>query len=477
MTQKMFNLEEISTIPNNKIVEMYSTHINPALMDIFKLLGFIDLDISHAKGVNIYLKSGKKILDMTSGLGVLALGHNHPVVIEAEKFCHKNNIIDIQKLGPNRLQSVLAHNLSQLLPGDLNVTTLSVSGAEANEAAIKLLTRAKKNKFKKYFIRMEGAYHGKTHGALSLTDSEGFGDSFLIGIPKENIITIPHGDLNAFKSVINEHSYSNHENDIIAIFIEPMGGQDLEILPKGFLSEMCRIASNNNIYSVFDEIKVGLGRAGNGKLFYFEKENAIPDVVTLSKALGGGKRAIGAMITSNKLFKSAYGTRDDCALHSSTFSGIGESCAVAIATLNYLSDKSFLKEVSYKSTFLKNELILLQSNYPKYIKSIKGEGLFLGIEFDFGWVSKIAMATKNNKISKITNGVGIAAIVRKLFKDYNVLCHFSGSNPCVLHIMPPLIISEIEINQFLKALDGILSKSFESTLLSFISGNMKDIMR
>jgi len=89
----------------------------------------------------------------------------------------------------------------------------------------------------------------------------------------------------------------------------------------------------------------------------------------------------------------------------------------------------------------------------------------------------VASISKSKKISKIANGVGIAAIVRKLFKDHDVLCHFSGSNPCVLHLMPPLIISESEMEIFLKAINSILSKSFESTLLSFISGNMKDIMR
>jgi len=477
MNNNMYKLEDISSIPISEIVDMYSSHINPALMDIFKLLGFRDLDVSHASGMFIYTHSRKKILDMTSGLGVLALGHNHPVVIEAEKFCHNNDVIDMQKLGPNRLQSVLAHNLSQLLPGNLNITTLSVSGAEANEAAIKLVTRSQQDKRKKFIIRMEGAYHGKTHGALSLTDSEGFGDGFLVGIPKENIITIPHGDLGAFIKTINAHTFPDKKNDIIAIFVEPMGGQDLQTLPKGFLTEICQLSRDNKIYTVFDEIKVGLGRSGNGNLFYFEKEDAIPDVVTISKALGGGKRAIGAMVTSNKLFKKAYGNRDSCALHSSTFSGIGESCAVAIETLNYISDKNFLKDVDDKAILLKSKLVSLQKQYPKYIKSIKGEGLFLGIEFDFGWISKVANISKSKKISKIANGVGIASIVRKLFKDYDVLCHFTGSNPCVLHLMPPLIISESEIKIFLKAMDGILSEGFESSLLSFISGNFKDLMK
>jgi len=476
MVNKTYKLEDISSIPSSQILDMYSNHINPALMNIFQLLGFKDLDVISAKGLYIKLHSGRKILDMTSGLGVLALGHNHPIVVKAEKFCHTNDVIDLQKLGPNRLQSVLANNLAQLMPGDLNISTLCVSGAEANEAAIKLVTRSQKDNRKKYIVRLSGAYHGKTHGALSITDSEGFGDGFLVGIPKDHILTIPHGDIKSFKTIVEEHTFSDKTNDIIAIFIEPMSGQDLQILPNGFLSEVCKFSKEKNIFTVFDEIKVGMGRSGNGNLFYFEKEDVVPDVVTISKALGGGKRAIGAMVTSKKLFKLAYGTRDDCALHSSTFSGIGESCAVAIETLNYISNKSFLKDVDNKAILLKDKLELLKQKHPKYIKSIKGEGLFLGIEFDFGWISKIADISKNKKISKLANGLGIAAIVRSMFQDYDVLVHFTGSSPNVMHLMPPLIISESEIDQFLTALQKMLNNSFELTLVRFINGNIKDLI-
>ncbi len=477
MKSETYRLKDVFSIPSNQILKMYSSHINPALMDIFQILGLKDFDVSHANGMYIYLRSGRKILDMTSGLGVLALGHNHPIVIEAEKFCHENYVIDMQKLGPNRLQSVLAYNLSRVLPEGLDVATLSVSGAEANEAAIKLVTKAQKDKHKKYIVRSEGAYHGKTHGALSLTDSEGFGDGFLIGIPKESILTVPFGDIIALRNLINSHTLPNGENDIIAFIVEPMGGQDIQIPPNGFLSEVCKVCKDHKIFTIFDEIKVGLGRSGQGNLFNFQKEDVVPDVVTISKALGGGKRAIGAMVTSKKIFGSAYGKKDNCALHSSTFSGIGESCAVAIEVLNHISEKKFLNNINDKAKYLKRELILLQEKNPKYVKSIKGEGLFLGIEFDFGWMSKIAKLSKNKKILKMANGLGIAAITRCLYKDHDVLVHFSGSNPNVLHIMPPLIISESDIEVFLIAIRSILNKNFEATLLDFIVGNLRDLVK
>jgi len=476
MNKKLYELIDVSSIGSEEILSMYSENINPTLMGIFKILGLRDLDVDYAEGMYLHLKSGRKILDTTSGLGVLALGHNHPVVIEAEKYCHKNKVVDMQKLGPNRLQAVLASNLAKLLPGDLNVVTLSVSGAEANEAAIKLVTKAQSDD-KKYLIRFEGAYHGKTHGALSLTDSEGFGDGFLVGVPRENIITTPFGDIDAIRNIISKHTNPNGDNDIIAIFLETMGGQDLQVLPSGFLSSIIDICKKNQIITVFDEIKVGMGRAGAGNLFCFQKENVVPDVLTISKALGGGKRAIGAMVTTNNIFKRAYGSRDNCALHSSTFSGIGESCAVAIETLNFISDQNFLDEVHVDSEYFKSQLTSLRDKYPNYIRSIKGSGYFLGIEFGFGWLSKIANFSDNKKISKITNGIGIASIVSILYKDYNVLTHFSGSSPNILFLMPPLIINRDEIDIIISSLESMMKKNFSLSLLNFATSTLKELAK
>ena len=122
---------------------------------------------------------------MTSGIGVLALGHNHKNIISVEQKFHKLMIPDSVKFGPNKLQAALAYNLSKLLPGDLSVTFFSVSGAEANESAIKLATMAQPIE-KKYFISVKDSYHGKTHGTLSFTNSENFSEGFHIGINKKN---------------------------------------------------------------------------------------------------------------------------------------------------------------------------------------------------------------------------------------------------------------------------------------------------
>ena len=164
MISKTFSLQESLELKEKDYQRLYRKHINPGLFSIYKILGFSDMDIESAQGLEIRLKSGRTILDFTAGIGVLGLGHNHPQIIEAEKLCHDLSLIDVQKFGINRLQSVLAYNISQLLPDPLDSCFFTVSGAEAIEAGIKLITRVQPA-YKSFFITFQDDYHGKTHGA------------------------------------------------------------------------------------------------------------------------------------------------------------------------------------------------------------------------------------------------------------------------------------------------------------------------
>src|SRR3546814_498556 len=132
-----------------------------------------DKDIEAAEGVEIRLADGRSLMDFSAGLGVAALGHNHPRIIEAERKCHNRKVIDCIKLAPHKLQGALSYNLAQYLPDPLKVAFLAVSGSEANEAAMKLCERIQLPKRKTKFMCMQGGFHGKTHGALSCRESEG----------------------------------------------------------------------------------------------------------------------------------------------------------------------------------------------------------------------------------------------------------------------------------------------------------------
>ena len=239
-----------------------------------------------------------------------------------------------------------------------------------------------------------------------------------------------------------------------------------------YLEAVVEMCHRNNILVIFDEIKAGMGRTGKFCSFMWSK--AIPDVVTTSKALGGGKRAISAFVTSEELFNRAYGKRKDSGLHTTTFGGLGESCAVAIETLNVLIEENLIERANEKGEYLIKKLEGLKNKHPDKIKNVFGRGLLLGIQFNYdhqilrGLLSKMKIP-----LVKTLDSLLIASIVRELFEKYNILTHFSNSDLDILQIMPPLIVEYHHLDMFSDALDEIMQNGFSSIVSRFVQANLR----
>jgi len=333
-----------------------------------------------------------------------------------------------------------------------------VSGAEAVEAAMKICERAQGAR-KRKFITTSGAFHGKTHGALSVTTSGGFQRGFLLGVPKENVVEVPYGDISAVEGAIRENSLPRGGNSIIAILVEPIQGQGVTCAPDGYLEDVAVLSRKHEILTIFDEVKIGMGRTGT--FCAFQRESAVPDVVTISKSLGGGKRAVGAMISTEEVYKRAYGKRKDSALHTTTFGGLGESCAVAIEALNVLVDEKLIDGAKEKGEYLRRKLEGIKARYPEQVIEILGRGLFQGVRFAF-----------SRNLSGTLDSLMIASVVRDLYQSHNIIVHFSGSHPDILHIMPPLVIEQQHLDRFIDALDDILSRG----LIRIVGAFLKDTL-
>ena len=429
------------------IKKYYRDNINPQLYSAFSILGLDNFDYVSSKGMFINLKDGKKIYDFTSGLGVLNLGHNHPRINAVEINCINNDTVDVLKIGINKQQALLAKYLTSLLPKNLNKAFFSTSGAEAVEAALKIVMM---NTKKRKFITFTDSYHGKTLGALSVTSAENYNDNFLTGLPKENILQAEFNSIDSVKKIIHENS------DIAAIILEPIQGQKINVGQKSFINNVVKICKDHDIITIFDEIKVGMGRTGY--LFSFMEYNLEPDILTISKSLGGGSRAIGAMVTSDKLFQKAYGSKSKATLHTTTFGGLGTTCEVAIESLKIISDEQFLEDVKDKGSYFLDKLVTLQNEFPNKIQKILGKGLFLGVELIFP--AESIKNILNSKIIKTRNQFFIASLINNLYKEHNILCSFAPSSPEVLDICPPLIIDYEDIDYFIDSLRSVLKKNY-----------------
>ncbi|GGB81084.1 MULTISPECIES: aspartate aminotransferase family protein [Henriciella] len=469
----LLSLEESLELDHAEANGLFERHLNKYLLQIWKILGYSEMDIVSAKGCEIYLKDGRTLTDFSAGIGILGLGHNHPRIIAAERMCHDRNVIDMNKLAPHKLQGALAYNIVQYLPEPLDMAYLAVSGSEAVEAAMKLCERIQTPKGKTKFICMEGAFHGKTHGPLSVTTAHTFQNGFLMGVPKENVIAVPFGDMDALRAAVQAES-DGKRNNIIAIMVEPIRGEACEVAPEGYLTEVARFCRENDILSFFDEVKTGMGRTG--KFCAFQHEDVVPDVTTLAKTLGGGKREIGAMVTSRKLWEKAYGSKATCTLHTSGFGGMGESCAVAIETLNVLQDEGLIENAAAMGDYMRNGLLRLQEKHPKTIVEVMGKGLFQAIRLNFGrdTVSKL-VDISSNPLFKSYETVLLGGVTRELFEHHNILVHFQPGARDILHFIPPLIIEERQIDLLLDALDQIFERGLADSTVKFVAKNIKQV--
>jgi len=470
---ELLSLEDSLNLDLATANRFYSQHMNKYLLQVFEVLGLSEMDVKAGEGVEIHLNDGRTILDFSAGIGIVGLGHNHPRIVAAERRCHELKIVDSMKVAPHKLQGALAFNISQLLPDPLNVSFLSVSGTEAVEAALKICERVQGPKGKDKFICMRGSFHGKTHGSLSVTTAASFQNGFMMGIPKQNVVSVPFGDIDAIRQAIDAET-ADGRNSIIAVIVEPIRGESCEVPPEGYLTAVAELCRERDVLSIFDEVKVGMGRTG--RFCAFQWENVVPDVVTLAKTLGGGKREIGAMVTSQAMFDRAYGSKQTCTLHTSGFGGMGESCAVAIEALNVLQDEGLIDNAHVVGRYFHDRLLELQAKYPKRILEVRGRGMFQAIRLNFQQelVSKLVDVSRN-PLFQTYQTVLIGGMTRELYERHGILVHFQPGARDILHFMPPLIAETRHIDTLIAALDNILDKGISETTLRFVAKNIKRV--
>ncbi|ARE86472.1 aspartate aminotransferase family protein [Clostridium formicaceticum] len=370
--------------------------------------------VAFVEGKDCYLTDtqGQKYLDMIGGLGACGLGHNHPVVTkaiqkQAEKLIHVSNIYWIEE------QVELAKLLVENSFGDK--AFFCNSGAEANEAAIKL---ARKYAYKKYgenrneIIAMTSSFHGRTLGTLSVTHNKKYQEGY--GPIPTGFKFANFNDINSLKSMINENT--------CGVIMEPIQGEGgVTAAEMAFIKEVKALCQEKDIVLIFDEVQCGIARTG--KLFAHENYGVEPDIMTLAKALGSGV-PIGAIIAKDKLAE-AFSPGD----HGTTFGGNPLASAVALATMKFMIEEKLWEKVEAKGKYFAEKLEEFVAKYP-WAKKVKGKGLMVGLELE----------------------IEGAPIVEKAFKEGLLMNCTAGK---VLRFLPPLIVGEQEIQKTVDILGKI----------------------
>jgi acetylornithine/N-succinyldiaminopimelate aminotransferase len=376
------------------------------------------LPVSFVKGKGAYLfdQDGKRYIDFFSGIAVTNFGHGHGAI--SKRLHHQlDSIIHSSNWYYNREQIQAAKALHELtFPG----RTLFVnSGAEANEAAIKLVRRyglsQSKNRYK--IISFIDSFHGRTFGSMSVTAQKKIHDGFGPLVP--GFIYLPFNDIEALKKEIRR------DRDIAAVFIELILGEGgIRLADKAFVKELFSLCQKNNIVSVVDEVQTGIGRTG--KPFAFQHYGVVPDIITLAKGLAGGL-PIGAMHT--KKYLSEY---FDKGRHGTTFGGNHMACAAAAVVLNELKKKSLFSGIQKVSDYIFGDLNALKKRSP-LIREVRGMGLHIGIEI-----------TKP----------GLDIVKKALTRGLVINC----TSERVIRIMPPLTIPLAAVKEGMRVFSRIIEE-------------------
>jgi acetylornithine/N-succinyldiaminopimelate aminotransferase len=371
----------------------------------------VDLGFERGEGAWLIATNGERYLDFTSGVAVNALGHAHPYLVaalqeQATKLWHMSNLFkspDGERLAARLCEQSFA-----------DFVFFCNSGAEAMEGAIKITRKyhAAKGHPERYrIVTFEGAFHGRTLATLAATGSLKYLEGF--GPPMDGFDQVPHGDLDAVKKTIGSHT--------AGILIEPIQGEGgVRSAPNSFFKALRQLCDDHGLLLVFDEVQTGMGRTG--ELFAHKRLGVTPDVMSLAKALGGGFPIGAVLATAEAAAGMVPGS------HGSTFGGNPLAVAAANAVLDVMLKPGFFEHAQKMSLLLKQKLASVVDRYPGILAEVRGEGLLIGLK------------------AVVPSGDLVNAL-----RDQKLLTVGAGDN--VVRFLPPLIVTEAEIEESVQRLD------------------------
>ncbi len=440
MIEELGGVEDALSLTFQQSAKLHSAYLNPYVVWISRFLGFNKRFVK-ASGCYLFDEGNKRYLDFLAGFGALNLGHEPPEVIQALRQVENQ---------PNFLQSYLnplagkfAEYLVHLTSGKLSRVFFCNSGAEACEAGIKLARAASK---KRFLVYTQGAFHGKTMGALSVSGREKYKTPFMPLVP--DTISVPYNNEEAVEAVLRK-------GNVAAFIVEPIQGEAGVIVPReGYLKSIRKLCDEYNALLIVDEVQTGMGRTG--RFFCYEYEEVIPDILLLSKSLGGGVMPIGAMLAKDSIWRRAYGSLEKCLLHTTTFGGNSRACACGIAAVQLLLSKGLIKNAETMGKLLLSKLSILQSRYS-ILKSVRGKGLMIGL----------SIARVKGKKSLMEGALALW-IAGQLLKRHQIITAFTLNNYDVLRLAPPLMVSEEDICYFVNSLEDVLKSAEKFSGFGFL---------
>jgi LysW-gamma-L-lysine/LysW-L-ornithine aminotransferase len=369
------------------------------------------VNIARGKGAKVWDTSDREYIDCMGGYGVAIVGHCNDRVVQAIRTQVEKLIVCHMSLY-NDTRLKFLRKLSTIIPTGLDKIFFSNSGAEAVEAALKF---SRKFTGKAGVIAMNGAYHGKTFGALSVTHNEKYRKSFQPLL--QGVKFVPYADPSKVEDAIDE--------TIGTVIVEPIQGETgIIVPPDNVIKSIRKICDQHKLVLVFDEIQSGLGRTG--KMWAGQHWNTVPDIMCLAKGIAGGV-PMGLTVARNEIIECIKTGE-----HSSTFSGNPLACAAGYATLEALTEDKLVENAEKTGRYFKENLLMLKERH-RIIREVRGRGMMLGVELRFD--------VKDILLDAMQRGL---------------LMLYSGKN--IIRLLPPLVMDEQTVSRAIHIIDLVLSE-------------------
>ncbi|MBO7147355.1 MAG: acetylornithine transaminase [Lentisphaeria bacterium] len=393
----MVTLQEISALYEKYVMETYAR---------------ANMMFVRGEGTRLYDADGREYLDFAAGIAVCSLGHCHPAVTaaireQAGKLVHTSNLY-LNEWQPRLAQKLVNHGFD-------GVCFFCNSGAEANEALIKLARKNGSEKGRYEIIVMNDSFHGRTLATLAATGRSKYRVGFQPDMPGFKFVD--YNDVEAIRAAITDKT--------AAVMLEPVQGEG-GIIPAapGYLKAVRELCDEHGIMLLYDEVQCGIGRTGT--FFAWQNAGVAPDALSMAKALGNGY-PIGAMMASQK-----YAHVLTPGTHASTFGGTPLACAAACAVIDAIDQENVLENVKARSAYLVEKLSALSAKYP-CVKGVRGQGLMLGIILDQP-----------------------AGAILSILRENGMIALSAGEN--ILRLVPPLTITQEDCEKAVALIDAAFAK-------------------
>jgi ornithine--oxo-acid transaminase len=420
-------------------VDLWGRTINPQFSRVLKKIGF-DREWTRAEGAYLWDAKGDRYLDMLGGFGMFNVGRNNPRVRAALIEALELDLPGSVQLGASPLPPLLAEELIRRTPPRLERVLFTSSGTEAVEAALKL-GRAATGRAR--VISAAHGFHGLTLGALSANGNPEFTERFGPLLP--GFSQVPFGDLEALERELRQE-------DVALFLVEPVQGKGVNLPPPGYLEgaqELCR--TFGTLFCV-DEVQTGFGRTG--RLFAFEHWSVEPDLVPVAKSLSGGYVPVGALLMSKAVHETVFDSLEHSVSHGSTFAPNELGMAAGLATLRELDEQDLVARAARLGERLLELTTPLVERY-EVVRDVRGLGLLWAIEF----AEPDGGRRSYRLLDRVQPGLFAQVIVVPLFREHRILSQVAGHGIAVIKGIPPLTLTEADLDWFAGALDETIRKA------------------